>query len=297
MQLTRPKFFLYVFLRVYIFLLSKGVGRLPKVKGIFYSVYKKIKNKKGVVLINANNYRMYIDLADQVISTHLLQHGVWEEGVTKFVKKILSAGMTAVDCGAHVGYYSLLFSKLVKDGKVFSFEPDPYNFEILKQNIALNGCRNVVLEKLAISDKTGYAQFFLNEDNLGAHSIISQPNFKDRIEVKTIRLDDYFANWNAPIDLIKMDIEGAEFIALGGMPKIMQSGSLSIIMEFFPEMIIKNGGNPVELINRLRSAGMNLFIIHPETGNPEPANDARELINLCRGGLFNLFCTKKSYNP
>src|SRR5882757_4888478 len=101
------------FLRVWLGLASLGVRRIPKVKGIFYYLYGHLKNKTGVVKLRTlDGNKLCIDLADKIISTKLLQYGFWEEGLTTLVKKLIKPNMVVLDVGAHVGYYSTLFSKL-----------------------------------------------------------------------------------------------------------------------------------------------------------------------------------------
>lgn len=295
-QLTKPTIFLSIFLRIYLFAVRLGVTSLPKVKGAFYFVYSRVRNKKGIILINVHNYKMYIDLADQVVSTKLLEYGFWEEGMTRFVKNFVRPGMVIVDCGAHIGYYSLLFSRLVGGGgKVFAFEPDTYNFMMLRKNIAVNIATNIMVENKAVSDENGRVELFVvDENNLAAHSIIKSEGRLGSVNVESVRLDDYLATTHATIDLIKMDIEGAEYLALAGMPNTLRDDNLSIIMEFYPDGIKKNGGNPSDVISKLQTLGFKIFIINSKTGDPEVMKDIPTLINLCQDGLLNLFCSKKS---
>jgi len=294
-SLQKPKFFLRIFVQTYSFLRVLGVTRLPKIKGLFFYFYRRVKNKKGVVLIHVHNYKMYLDLADQTVSTKLLQHGFWEEGVTNFVKRNILPGMVVVDCGAHTGYYSLLFSKLVGEkGKVYSFEPDPYNFEFLQNNLSINLIKNVTPEKKAVSNAKGFVDLFMvDQDNLSAHTIVKSDDTQtSHHKIEAITIDRYLENLKTPIDLIKMDIEGAESLAIEGMEKTIKNNNLSIITEFHPSMIVKGGNDPKKFIDKLRSLGFTLFIIHPKTGNLELVEDSDKLINICGEGLLNLFCTK-----
>ena len=71
---------------------------------------------------------------------------IYEPNQTEIVKKYVHEGDIVVDIGAHVGYYTLLMAQLVgKNGKVYSFEPDPVNFQLLKKSVEINGFENVVL--------------------------------------------------------------------------------------------------------------------------------------------------------
>lgn len=95
---------------------------------------------------------MYLDLRDKGFARPLYEHGVHEPRETDFLAKALQPGMTFIDIGAHVGYYTLLGAAAVgKEGKVIAFEPEPYNLEILTKNVALNELTNVVVEGKGIS--------------------------------------------------------------------------------------------------------------------------------------------------
>jgi FkbM family methyltransferase len=83
-----------------------------------------------------------------------------------------------VDVGAHVGYFTLLLAKQVgPSGEVVAFEPNPNIFEILKENVALNGYRNVILENKAVADQAGQVELRLSSrlPQEGIDSIISDP--------------------------------------------------------------------------------------------------------------------------
>ena len=77
---------------------------------------------------------------DQFVSRRIREHGVWEPYETSLVLRLLQPGDVFVDVGANIGYFSVLAASLVGDaGKVFAFEPDPDNFQLLCANAELNG--------------------------------------------------------------------------------------------------------------------------------------------------------------
>jgi len=88
---------------------------------------------------------MYIDSRDTTVGTSLLKWGFFEKYETKLFKKSIKRGMVVLDIGANIGYYTLLAARLVGDeGKVFAFEPDPYNYSLLRKNIEANRYNNVI---------------------------------------------------------------------------------------------------------------------------------------------------------
>jgi len=112
-----------------------------------------------------------------------------------------------LDCGANIGVSVLNYKRKYPDSKVIAFEPDPKIFPILKNNLINNSLSNVQLVEAAVWIKKGRFQFFC-EGADGSKLILDDQNCSDRIEVQTVDLSEYI---DQKIDLIKMDIEGAEF--------------------------------------------------------------------------------------
>ena len=107
---------------------NKGLGRMPIFKQINKKILKTIKSGSEPVFVNG--FKMYLDKNDG--SGFSLGTG-YEKYETKVMKDHIKKGDIVIDCGGHIGYYSLLFSRLVgKKGKVYTFEADPTNFSLLK---------------------------------------------------------------------------------------------------------------------------------------------------------------------
>ena len=155
-----------------------------------------------------NGHKMFLDSKDTLRLSIL---GVHEPFETEIIKKEIKKGDTVLDIGANIGYYTLIFAELVgENGKVFAFEPDPTNFAILEKNVEANGYKNVVLVQKAVTNKPGKLGLYLNEDRKAAHRIYDPHNGSKSIEIESIKLDDYFKDYDGEMDFIKMDIEGAE---------------------------------------------------------------------------------------
>lgn len=178
-------------------------------------------------------FKIFLDSED---SLGLLLNETYEPAETRLVKEIVKDGNNVLDIGANIGYYSLIFSKLVgARGRVFAFEPDPENFNLLKKNIAVNQCKNVALEQKAISDKGGKIRLYMHGSNKAGHRTYDSRDGCRSIEVEAISVDDYFKNFNKKVDFIKMDIEGAEWLALKGMKSFLEKNKNTRIMtEFWP---------------------------------------------------------------
>ncbi len=162
--------------------------------------------------------------------------GSYEYDKQLLFDKYLKEGMTVYDIGSNVGFYTLLSSELVGNGgKVIAFEPFPQNLVYLKRHIELNNLKNVTVVEKAVSEKKGEMFFMSGKNNSEGHL--------DRtgdIQVLTISLDDFVDARNPSPDLIKMDIEGAEFDALLGAKNILSKRKPIIFLATHGQDIHKN---------------------------------------------------------
>lgn len=159
--------------------------------------------------------------------------GSYELEKQKELVKYLLPGMVVYDIGAHVGFYTLLFSKLVGiKGYVYAFEPFPSNFTSLEKHFKLNKLDNVKIEQCAVSNDNSELIFFPSKFSAQG-SIIknNQYNQTNHFKVNSLTIDNYVYNLNnlAP-DFIKMDIEGAEYLACLGMQRILKEKKPIIFM-------------------------------------------------------------------
>jgi FkbM family methyltransferase len=268
--------------------------KVPYAMGIYNFLYSNLA-PKNIELVEVLGQKMYLDLRDSIVAAHIYMEGVHEKGTTYLFKNIVNEGMVVVDIGAYIGYYTLLAADRVgQEGKVFAFEPCPYSYSLLVKNINVNGYNNVIPVQKAIVDRPGIADLFLDSENFGGHSLASTHNKKKSITVETTSLNEFFKNKEYLIDVIKMDVEGAEMAVLKGMNKIIEKNrDLKIITEFDPLAMRRFGFSPKEFLKQLARYGFKLHIIKNHEA-PEPTNVAR-IMKLCKvKGHINLFCEKKT---
>lgn len=187
----------------------------------------------------------------------------FENAETEIFERYVRKGDVVVDLGANVGYYTLIAAKIVGDkGKVYAFEPEAMNLSFIKKSVEINGYKNVVCEKKAISDKDGKIKLFVNKYQPGVHNIIGVGNGRDCVEVDTVRLDTYFRDKNVKIDVIKIDIEGAEGIAFEGMKDVLNSNKeIKILTEFSIVLLSKTRVLPRDYLDMIASLGFNIYEI------------------------------------
>jgi len=180
--------------------------------------------------ISINNYKMFVQTEEHKgmdgMAEELLFNGIHEPCTTALFKKLVKEGMTVVDIGANIGYFTLLAASLAGEkGKVFAFEPEPRNYALLVRNTELNGFKNVIPLQMAVSNETGKVKLFLAKDP-SAHSIfrvagVQRQEYSPKyIVVDAVSLDEFFKDKDCTVDIIKMDAEGAEMIILEGMTQV-----------------------------------------------------------------------------
>ena len=235
------------------FFQSYGLERLYP----FKILQKKWTSKPHLV----QGHKMFLDVVDSI---GVSASGVHEAFETELVKRLVKKGDVVLDIGANIGYYTLIFAKYVeKEGRVFAFEPNPDNFELLKKNVKINGYKNVVMVNKAVSNKTGKWKLYLSVYNKGDNRIFDVNDGRRFIEIETIRLDDYFKNYDREIDFIKMDVQGAEGGVIQGMPNLLQkSKNLKIISEFCPTLFEFFGVDSEDYLNLLLNNEFKLYLIN-----------------------------------
>jgi len=179
----------------------------------------------------------------------------------------LSVGMTVIDIGAHIGYYSLIAAqKVIPGGMVHAVEPYGQNISYLKHNIALNGLKNILVHELAAGEKCRKRLFHITRST-DSNGFYSHPIAEtiDTIEIDEVPLDDIVAG---PVHVTKIDVEGAELEVLGGMKRILKENpNLQLFVEWNPACIRNAGRDPLELPSFLKEHGFaNIRVLNDNEG-------------------------------
>jgi FkbM family methyltransferase len=172
----------------------------------------------------------------ELVNRSIFLYGTFEISETRLVQAFLRAGMTFLDVGAHIGYYTLIGARLVgNSGRVFSFEPGAETRALLAANVSRNALRNVQIRAEALSDTTGTVGFFPSAEtgNFGVSSIVPPADGRPPpVTVASVSLDDFLAGVGGRVDLVKMDVEGAELqVVRGGQRVLSGPEAPSIIFE------------------------------------------------------------------
>ena len=162
-------------------------------------------------------------------------------------RRMIRPGMTVVDVGAHMGYYTRLFSTLVGPrGRVIALEPHPGNFELLRFNT--RHCPNVTILAVAASDHDGEATLHWSVGSSN-HSLVEGYTYSAESSVVSVRRLDTLVS--RPIDFLKVDVEGAEVAVLCGAPVVAAA-----LVECNVTALAAAGTSPSQLEESLRSLGL-----------------------------------------
>jgi FkbM family methyltransferase len=197
---------------------------------------------------------------DRLLPLYKLQFllGTYERGTVRAVRELLRPGMVAIDVGAHAGYYTLLFSRLVGEaGRVLAFEPHPVTFAVLARNTQRRGLDNVRLFPSAVSDREGPARLWQTELSIGHSLLPGKTGAVDALPVTATTLDAVSrAEGIERADLVKVDVEGGEAEVLAGMAELSaRSPRLAVILEYKPEILRARGEDLPALVSRLAAHG------------------------------------------
>jgi len=226
--------------------------------------------------------------------------GNYEIGTVSLLEQLLKPGMVFVDVGANIGFFTVLAARHVgSTGAVYAFEPEPANFQMLNENIKANCYENVQTIQSAVSRDTGTIDFHLSKLDNGSHSINREAarGVADTVQVATTTLDEFLESTEVTsVDVLKVDVEGAELSVLEGVAKLLElCPHVNLLIEYCPYLIQVSGNPPSDLLERLSGLGFQVHIIDDDLGAlPLDSVDFDSLTTrlLRRESYVNLWCRR-----
>jgi FkbM family methyltransferase len=269
-----------------------GKTKLTKINWIM-KLNNHLRSKlKPEFIITKNGNKLFLDNND---SLHLSIYNNWEREnfEAETMKKIIKKGDIVLDLGAHIGYYTLILAELVgAEGKVYAFEPDPMNFSLLEKNITVNNFKNVILIQKAVSDKVGKVKFYLNKEHSASNSLYKDKSHNNFVEVETVKLDDYFKDFNKEINFMKIDVEGAEgSVIIGAKNLLRRSPNLVLITEICPPALENSEFGQKNYLELLKKNNFKLYYLNEEKETSVPMT-VEEVIKI-NPYTKNLLCIKQ----
>jgi FkbM family methyltransferase len=263
-----------------------GLGKVPGAKRLYGFTRQVLPTAKGTVLLTVQGSKMYVDGRDKDIGFALLVTGVYETYQTQLFKNTVQPGMIVVDVGANIGYYTLLAARLVgSKGIVYAFEPEPTGYELLCKSIAINGYTNIIATQKALSNVSGKTKLYVDPNHIGVSSLARDSaavygGVVGCLNVETVTLDDFLkAIGNDKVDVLKVDVEGAEELVLSGAQKVLDYNNLTIFLEFIPEKMRALGTEPMALLTSLKTRGFEAKFINEHKQELEVITDLGKFLS------------------
>ena len=232
--------------------------------------------------------KLLVEAHDDTIRPTIEAYGSWDPGGTAFIGRNAKPGMTVLDIGAHVGYHTCHAGRLVgPTGLVLAFEPEPRNYELLLANVWRNGHANVVCFPWAVTDRNGFANLYASPTNTADNRLDDDESGGRPVTVRTVALDNT-AVVRAPVDVVKIDVQGIEESVIAGMTRLLAaSPAACLTVEFWPHGIRRHGGDPAETLARYRALGYHVLARTEDADNPQtpaaaPLSD-EEILAYCQG--------------
>ncbi len=210
-------------------------------------------------------YKMIVATADRGLAPHLLMDGYWEIWLTRFLAARVRPGMRVADVGANLGYYTVLLADLVgRDGRVIAVEPNPAMTRLIRRNLLLNGLAprvEMIEAALAAEAEATGTLFVPHEDPKNATIVPQDPELLGQGSLRSVRLTtlDALTTEQAPLDLVKVDAEGAEDEILVGMEETLRRDRPDLVLEFNAA----RSSDPAALLSRIAAHYPVLHVIEP----------------------------------
>ena len=219
----------------------------------------------------------------------------------KIIKNNVKDGDNVIDLGANIGYFTLILAKLVgPTGKVFAFEPDPRNLALLKKNVEYNNYKNVIIIPKAVSNVNDKCTLYTGQKTFGQNKIYKPKKTKTQkfipIDSETVRLDDFFKTNDLldKISFIKMDVEGAEFLALSGMKEILKlNKNIKIFTEAEISYLEDAGSSYDQFIDLLTENDFTFSLADNRSETLTKVNKSQLEKILNDEGSVNIFCVRE----
>lgn len=232
-------------------------------------------------------YPFYVQAASGGISGDIKAQRQYEPHLASILAASLGVGSCFVDVGASIGYYTVLAGRIVGPaGRVIACEPGPQNHSMLLLNVTVNELSNVTLHRVAISDTTGILAYSRQQDNGSISPFDGEPSalsVHDLIEA--IPLDELLASV-ARIDVVKVDVEGAEGKVLHGADATIRRHRPTLFFELTPDALESvSAVTARQLLDDLEELGYSLKVLQDRSGDGGPSRPSSIMELFDESGL------------
>jgi FkbM family methyltransferase len=241
---------------------------------------------EDIIAAEVQGFRIYSSADDAAVGKHVRGDN-YEPDVTAIFRSVLRPGMSVIDVGANIGYFTLLAASLVgPEGRVLAVEPNPRNARMLEASRRANAFAHVSIAQTAAGRKTGllilntsYSNGTTSDLPAGLDALLAAQ------AVPSIKLDSLL-DPEMKVDFIKVDVEGAEFNALLGAEATLRRWRPMIVSEFSPSLmpgISKISGE--DYLRWLIALGYDLSVIEADGSLTETGSDVNAVMTIYRSRM------------
>ena len=226
-------------------------------------------------LVDLDGFRLYVASGDAAVGRDVRDDRTYEPDVTAVFRRILKPGMGVLDLGANIGYFTMLSAALVgTEGLVVAVEPNPANVKLLEASRRLNGFGQVTACQVAAGREPGLLVLNTSHSNGTTSGLPDDVNALLGAEIVPCVRGDSLVPSGRRVDLIKVDVEGAEHNALLGCSETLTYWRPTIITEFSPTLMPGISGiSGPDYVRWLMGNGYAIGVVQPD-GSVRPAPDA-----------------------
>ena len=228
-------------------------------------------NRVAVKVVVGRERLVYlVEADDRLITPRFAVTGQYETATTAFLADTLRAGAHCVDAGANFGYFTCLMGQFCPHGRVVAIEPVASLARLARDNVAINGLlERVEVVEAAISNDATPVTLYRRDTRQGNTSIVpAGAAFTEMLgegpavafQAPALRIDDLLPRLGGRIDLLKIDVEGAEPLAFQGAARTLATNpQITIVMEWSPGQIASAGFDVRAFVEGFRAHGLSVF--------------------------------------
>ena len=221
-----------------------------------------ISDNKVIMTFRESGVKMVVNKNDaRLVPLETINFMTYENDELNMQLRLIRPENCIFDIGANYGWFSLHVAKAFPDATIYSFEPIPYTFASLSENIKLNNLKNIIYNEVGLSDKKGTFDFYYDASSSGNASLknVAEKSSIAVMKCKVQTLDDFLSAKNISVDYIKCDIEGAELFAFKGGIETIKKYKPIIFTEMLRKWSAQFNYHPNEIISLLSALNYSCF--------------------------------------
>jgi len=234
------------------------------------------------LIIPVQSAQLRVPASDLSLVPHLLKHRSWEPHITSWLARTLRPEHVFVDVGANIGYFTVLCAPLVS--RVIAFEPGSSSFRYCRENLKLNDVQNVELHPYGLWHENATLRIKRDDSSLMTAAIDRSGSTASGETIRSVAFDEFAASHLqlSRLDVVKMDIEGAELSALRGMTRTLARFRPAIVMELNRPALAALGGTVDDVWSLLTGLSYQIRAFEAwDARDPAPVATLNELKTRC----------------